>query len=256
MQIIDTHSHIYLEELAVDVKQIMERAESEGVRMVLMPAIDSQHHKHMQSLEASYPAFCRSMMGLHPCSVKENWKEELSIASGLLANNKFIAIGEIGLDFYWDLNFSDQQYEAFRLQLGWALQYNLPVSIHSRNATDECIEVVSQQQNGNLTGVFHCFSGNTEQAKKIMDLGLYLGIGGVITFKNSGLDKVIREVGLEHVVLETDAPYLAPVPFRGKRNEPSYLNYVVNKLAEVTGLSREMVSEITTRNAKEIFSIE
>jgi TatD DNase family protein len=256
MQIIDTHSHIYLEEFAVDVKQIMERAESEGVRMVLMPAIDSQHHKHMQSLEASYPAFCRSMMGLHPCSVKENWKEELSIASGLLANNKFIAIGEIGLDFYWDLNFSDQQYEAFRLRLGWALQYNLPVSIHSRNATDECIEVVSQQQNGNLTGVFHCFSGNTEQAKKIMDLGLYLGIGGVITFKNSGLDKVIREVGLEHVVLETDAPYLAPVPFRGKRNEPSYLNYVVNKLAEVTGLSREMVSEITTRNAKEIFSIE
>jgi TatD DNase family protein len=256
MHIIDTHSHIYLEEFAVDVKQIIERAESEGVRMVLMPAIDSQHHKHMQSLEASYPAFCRSMMGLHPCSVKENWKEELSIASGLLANNKFIAIGEIGLDFYWDLNFSDQQYEAFRLQLGWALQYNLPVSIHSRNATDECIEVVSQQQNGNLTGVFHCFSGNTEQAKKIMDLGLYLGIGGVITFKNSGLDKVIREVGLEHVVLETDAPYLAPVPFRGKRNEPSYLNYVVNKLAEVTGLSREMVSEITTRNAKEIFSIE
>lgn len=256
MQIIDTHSHIYLEEFTSDVSQIVKRAESEDVRMVLMPAIDAQHHKQMQSLEAHYPAFCRSMMGLHPCSVKENWKEELSIASGLLANNKFIAIGEIGLDFYWDLNFSDQQYEAFRIQLGWALQYNLPVSIHSRNATEECIEVVSQQQNGNLTGVFHCFSGNTEQAKKIMDLGLYLGIGGVVTFKNSGLDKVIREVGLEHVVLETDAPYLAPVPFRGKRNEPSYLRYVVDKLSEVTGLSREQVSEITTRNARKIFSVE
>ncbi len=256
MQIIDTHSHIYLEEFASECSQIVERAESEGVRMVLMPAIDAQHHKHMLSLEVSYPAFCRSMMGLHPCSVKENWKEELSIASSLLTSNKFIAIGEIGLDFYWDLKFSDQQYEAFRLQLGWALQYNLPVSIHSRNATDECIEVVSQEQNGNLTGVFHCFSGNTEQAKKIIDLGLYLGIGGVVTFKNSGLDKVIREVGLEHVVLETDAPYLAPVPFRGKRNEPSYLKYVVDKLSEVTGLSREKVCEITTRNAKKIFRVD
>lgn len=256
MQIIDTHSHIYLEEFANDREQIIKRAEYEGIRMVLMPAIDTEHHKNMLSLEADNPDFCRSMMGLHPCSVKENWKEELSIVAGFLATNKFIAIGEIGLDFYWDLNFTDQQYDAFRLQLGWALQYDLPVSIHSRNATDECIEVVGQHQNGNLKGVFHCFSGSTEQAKKVIDLGLYLGIGGVVTFKNSGLDKVVRDVGLEQVVLETDAPYLAPVPFRGKRNEPSYLTYVINKLAELTGLSKERVSEVTTRNAKKVFNIE
>jgi TatD DNase family protein len=200
------------------------------------------------------------MMGLHPCSVKENFKEELEIVKHYFSKRKFIAVGEIGLDFYWDKTFTKEQFEAFNQQIEWSLEYNLPIVIHSRNSIDECIEVVSKHQNaclpdrqGKLKGVFHCFSGNEEQAKKIIGLNFYVGIGGVLTYKNSGLDKVVEQIDLKHIVLETDAPYLTPVPFRGKRNECSYIKYVAQKMAEIKKITVEEVAAITTTNAENLF---
>lgn len=253
--LIDTHSHIYLPEFEPELAEMLKRAEKEGVGKILMPAIDSSTHQQMLQLEESLPDQCLSMMGLHPCSVKENYKEELAIARNYLKKQRFKAVGEIGLDFYWDKTFTEQQYAAFNEQIEWALEYNIPIVIHSRESTDECINVVAAHQKGQLTGVFHCFSGNVEQAQKIIGLGLYLGIGGVVTFKNSGLDKVMESVSLENIVLETDAPYLAPVPFRGKRNEPSYLKYVVEKLSTLKNISIEEVAKITTTNAGKLFGI-
>ncbi len=232
---------------------MLERAEKEGVKKILLPAIDSESHGALVELAAAFPVLCQPMMGLHPCYVKENFREELKIARNYLENGDFVAVGEIGLDFYWDKTFTEQQYLAFEEQIRWALEFDLPIAIHSRNSTDECIDVVRRKQNGKLKGVFHCFSGSAEQAQQIIDLGFYLGIGGVITFKNGGLDKVFETIGLDRVVLETDAPYLAPVPFRGKRNEPSYLKYVVEKLAGLKNVPIENIAEITERNVLELF---
>ncbi|HOZ68955.1 MAG TPA: TatD family hydrolase [Chitinophagaceae bacterium] len=254
MKLTDTHAHIYLPEFAETRKEMLERAEKEGVSNILLPAIDSESHAALLELARQYPGQCRPMMGLHPCYVKEHFREELKIARAYLEKGGFVAVGEIGLDFYWDKTFTEQQYLAFEEQIHWALEFDLPIAIHSRNSTDECIEVVRRNQNGKLKGVFHCFSGNTVQAQQIMDLGFYLGIGGVVTFKNGGLDKVFDTISLDKVVLETDAPYLAPVPFRGKQNEPSYLKYVVEKLAGLKNISIEEVAEITERNVRELFS--
>lgn len=255
MKLIDTHSHIYLPEFANDRAAMLQRAEKEGVEIILLPAIDSETHESLIRLEATYPGRCLAMMGLHPCSVKENYREELVIARNYLVQRPFKAVGEIGLDFYWDKTFTEQQYLAFHEQVEWALELDLPIVIHSRNSMDECIQVVKEHQQGKLRGVFHCFSGNAEQAAQAIDLGFYLGIGGVVTFKNSGLDKVMESVSLENIVLETDAPYLASVPFRGKRNEPAYLKYVVEKLAVIKNCSEEEVGEITTANAEKLFRI-
>jgi TatD DNase family protein len=253
--LIDTHSHIYLKDFDTDREAMLTRAENEGIAMILMPAIDKETHTSVLDLEANFPGKCIAMMGLHPCSVKANFEEELKIVRDYFKQRRFIAVGETGLDFYWDLTFSKEQYASFNQQVELALEHDIPVVIHSRNSTDECINVISDHQKGNLKGVFHCFSGNTEQAKKIIDLGFYMGIGGVVTFKNSGLDKVMAEVDLNNIVLETDAPYLAPVPFRGKRNECSYLKFVVEKLSEIKNISKEEVEIITTKNAKELFKI-
>jgi TatD DNase family protein len=255
MILIDTHAHLYSEEFAGDPEMMIARARSTGVGRVLMPAIDATTHEKMLELEKKHPDLCLSMMGLHPTSVKEDYQEELKVAEAHFQRRKFIAVGETGLDFYWDLTFKEQQFDAFRRQIGWALQYDIPVVIHSRNSTDECIEVIRENQNGKLKGVFHCFSGNAEQARQIAELGFYLGIGGVLTFKNSGLDKVLAGVDLAHMVLETDAPYLAPVPFRGKRNESGYIIYVAEKLAEVKGKGVEEVAEVTTGNASKLFGL-
>jgi TatD DNase family protein len=206
-------------------------------------------------MEENHHGKCISMMGLHPCSVKGNYAEELKIAREYLEKRPYKAVGEIGLDFYWDKTFIEQQYAAFHQQIEWAIHFDIPISIHSRNATDECISVVSEHQKGKLKGVFHCFSGTPEQAKKVIDLGFYLGIGGVVTFKNSGLDKVIEEISTDHLVLETDAPYLAPAPFRGKRNEPAYLKYVVEKLAGIKKIEKKDLALVTTANAKKLFGI-
>ena len=252
---IDTHAHIYANEFDDDIELAISRAKETGVSRILMPAIDTGMHEKMILLEENQPDYCISMMGLHPCSVKSNYKDELKVLEQYFSKRMFIAVGETGLDFYWDLSFKDQQYEAFHQQAELALQYDIPLVIHSRNSTNECIEVVRKHQTGKLKGVFHCFSGTAEQAKQIVDLGFYLGIGGVLTFKNSGLDKAIADIDLSNIVLETDAPYLAPVPYRGKRNECSYILYVAQKLAELKGIPVSAIDSITSNNASKLFGL-
>lgn len=248
--LIDSHTHLYLRQFDTDREQAVARATEAGVAQLYLPAIDSSTHEQMLQTERQFPV-CRSMMGLHPCSVKEDVDQELEMVETYLAQRSFIAVGEIGLDFYWDKTFLQQQYDAFHRQIKLAVQHRLPVAIHSRNATDECIEVVAQYPA--LRGVFHCFSGNETQAKRIMELNFMLGIGGVVTFKNAGLDRVVEQAGLSHLILETDAPYLAPVPYRGKRNEPAYTKLVAEKLASLLGVSPEEVAATTTQNAEKLF---
>lgn len=253
LQIIDTHCHLYSEEFSGDRNEMIRRAISSGVAKMFMPNVDVSSIDSMLELETDFPGHCIAMMGLHPCSVKDDYEEQIEVIRDWLAVRKFAAIGEIGLDFYWDLTHSEQQYDAFKRQLEWSMEKRLPVVIHSRESLRQCIDVVSTVGSGRIRGIFHCFGGTIQEAQEIIDLGMFLGIGGVLTFKNSGLREVINEVGLDRVVLETDAPYLAPVPFRGKRNEPSYLGYIVEKLAEATGITQEEIQRITTSNALDIF---
>lgn len=253
MELIDTHCHLYLEDFDSDLSDVMKRAATEQVKKFYLPAIDSSTHTAMIGLEEKYNGQCFAMMGLHPCSVKENYKEELQIADEWLNRRKFAAVGEIGLDFYWDKTFTKEQYTAFHTQIEWALNYKLPIVIHTRNAMPETIDVVKQYEGRGLTGIFHCFGGTVEEAQQITSIGFYLGIGGVLTYKKSGLDETLKEVDLKHIVLETDSPYLTPVPFRGKRNESSYLQYVVQRLAQVKKISIEEIAAVTTANAEKIF---
>jgi TatD DNase family protein len=253
MKLIDSHCHLYAEEFNSDIYEVITRAANEGVDKFYLPAIDSSTHEQMIVLAEKYPATCFAMMGLHPCSVKENYKHELQVAAHWLVQKKFAAIGEIGLDFYWDKTFIPQQYEAFREQIKWSLQYDLPIVIHTRNAMKESIAVVKEFASKGVRGIFHCFGGDADDAKAITGMGFYLGIGGVLTYKNSGLAGLIEKIDLKYLVLETDAPYLTPVPFRGKRNESSYLKYVVEKLALVKNVSVEEVAAATTANAQKIF---
>jgi TatD DNase family protein len=251
MYFIDTHTHIYLSEFDDDRAQMMERASAAGVNAFFLPAIDSSTHEAMLRTGDSDNCYC--MMGLHPCSVNQDFEKELRVTEDYFEKRKFIAVGEIGLDFYWDKTFVKEQYKAFHRQIKFALKKELPIVIHSRNATDECIEVVEQYPG--LKGVFHCFSGNYEQAAKVIRAGMLVGIGGVLTFKNAGLDKVMERMGLEAVILETDAPYLAPQPYRGKRNEPAYIPLIAQKLAEINQCSIDEVAKITTQNARNLFGL-
>jgi TatD DNase family protein len=253
MQLIDTHSHLYLDDFQPDRRAVIERAVNEGVERIFLPAIDSSEHGHMFQLEAEWPSLCAPMMGLHPCSVKANVEEELKMVEDWLGKRKFAAVGEIGLDYYWDRSFDMEQVMAFRRQIEWALAYDLPIVIHSRESLGDCIDLVRQYQKGKLTGIFHCFTGDLESAKAILDLGFYLGIGGVVTYKKTTLPEVLAHIPVDSVVLETDAPYLAPVPFRGKRNESGYLKYVAAKLAEIKQLSMEEIAAITSANAQKVF---
>jgi TatD DNase family protein len=250
---VDTHTHLYAEEFNSYRKQLINKAISNGIGKFYLPNIDSTSIEGMLALEKEYPQHCFAMMGLHPCSVNESVEKELEIVKDWLSKRKFCAVGEIGIDLYWDKTFFTQQQHAFRTQIQWALDYNYPVVIHCRESFDEIYEILVSFSRLPKT-IFHCFSGTAVQAKKILDLGNFkLGIGGVLTFKNSGLDKVVEQIDLEHLVLETDAPYLAPVPFRGKRNEPSYMLEVARKLAQIKNVSTTEVEEITTRNAEFIF---
>lgn len=253
---IDTHSHIYLEQFDADSNEMLERSANAGVKTILMPAIDSETHEKMLKLEQSPSVKCMSMIGLHPCSVNEALDKELAIVERYLEQKKFVAIGETGLDFYWDLTHKAGQYRAFERQIEWAIEYGLPVVVHSRESTDECIEVVSRYKGTGLTGVFHCFGGTPEQAAAIIENGFYLGIGGVLTFKKSGLDEVLKQLPPDNIILETDAPYLAPVPYRGKRNEPAYIPLIAQKLADVKEMSIADVAAITTKNAQKLFKLE
>lgn len=254
MQLIDTHCHLYLDEFQNDIDAVLVRAEQEGVGRFYLPAIDRLHDGALLALEARYPDRCRAMMGLHPCYVKDNYREELDRVGQRLSERSFAAVGEIGLDYHWDLTHVEQQKDAFRVQVQWSVEKGLPVVIHSRKSVQDCISILKTFPEGSVRGIFHCFSDDLATARQVMDLGFYLGIGGVVTYKNAGLDAVVRELPLEALVLETDAPYLAPVPMRGKRNESSYLKYVVQKIAEVRGCTWEEVAEATTRNAQKIFS--
>ncbi|MCF3111415.1 TatD family hydrolase [Niabella sp. CC-SYL272] len=253
--LIDTHAHIYSKEFDSCRSEMIQRAFDATVSAILMPAIDSETHASMLAVEAAYPGKCLSMIGLHPVSVKEHFKEELQKIELLLKERSFIAIGETGLDFYWDLSFKRQQEAALEQQIEWALEYRLPLVIHSRESTDACLEIIKKHTPRGLRGVFHCFGGSLSQARAIIDEGFYLGIGGVLTFKKAGLDQVLKELPLDHIVLETDAPYLAPVPYRGKRNEPAFLPLIAQKLAEVTGKGVEEIAQITTANAKKLFAL-
>ena len=251
--LIDTHCHLYLPEYDRDLETVMERALQAGVEKFYLPAIDSRTMERVLQMEERYPSVAFAMAGLHPCSVKEDFRTELDLIRQLLQSRKFVAIGEVGLDYYWDKTFVMQQQEAFREQINLARQYSLPVIIHSRNATRECLDIILENLDGKLKGIFHCFSGDEKMALEIGETGFLLGIGGVITYKNAGLAEALANVPLEYMVLETDAPYLTPVPFRGKRNESSYLSFIVQKLADVKGVSVEEVEEITTANAQRVF---
>ncbi len=253
MTLIDTHSHLYLEEFKADITLIMERVRNQGVQKIYLPGIDSHVIEEMLALENQYPNECIAMMGLHPCYVKENYRDELAIVEQWLQKRPFVAVGEIGLDFYWDKTFVKEQYDAFAIQMQWALDRALPIVIHTRNAMDESIEAVKPFADRGLRGIFHCFSGNAAAAQQVVDMGFYLGIGGVITYKNSGLAEALENIAPEHLVLETDSPYLAPVPYRGKRNESSYLQYIITKLAEVKKMPPSELAAITTANAQKIF---
>ena len=253
--IVDTHCHLYLDEFKTEIAEVIKRAEAEGIHKFYLPAIDSSEIENIFLLEEKFPGKCFAMMGLHPCSVKENYLDELTIVKEWLGKRKFAAVGEIGLDFYWDKTFAEQQYAAFRMQIELSLQYKLPIVIHTRNAMQETIDVVKEFVPAGVRGIFHCFGGTVENAKEIIDAGFYLGIGGVLTYKKSGLAEVLEEIDLKYMVLETDSPYLTPVPFRGKRNESSYLKYVIEKLALIKKISVEEVAAATTANAEKIFGL-
>lgn len=253
MKLIDTHCHLYSEEFINDIDSVIANAQKEGVEKLFLPSIDSSAIDSMLLLEQKFPGVCIAMMGLHPCYVKENYKEELSIVENWLSKREFAAVGEIGLDFYWDKTFTIQQQESFRFQIELALQYKLPIVIHTRNAMQETINIVKEYVSKGIKGIFHCFSGSYESAKEIINAGFYLGIGGVVTYKNAGLSEVLKKIDLEHLVLETDAPYLTPVPFRGKRNESAYIRYIAGKVAEIKSIDIDEVARRTSSNAEKIF---
>ena len=255
MRFIDTHAHLYSTPLKENIEGIMKNAMDNGIDTIIMPAIDSTTLEAMLEVEANYPKHCMAMMGLHPCSVKENVKEELAIIETQLQKRKFIAIGEIGLDYYWDKTFMTQQMEAFQIQMQWALDYTLPIAIHTRNAMGETIEAVKPFAKKGLRGIFHCFSGSKESAEQIISMGFHLGLGGVLTYKNAGVAEAIKDIPMEWLVLETDAPYLSPVPYRGKTNEPSYMIQVAMKLAEIKNLPLHEIAAITTSNAEKLFGL-
>lgn len=256
MQFVDTHTHLFSPSFDEDRTEIVHRAIKAGVETMLLPNIDVESIEPMYNLCAQFPQNCFPMMGLHPGSVDEKWEENLEIIRTNLFERKNCAVGEIGMDLYWDKTFVNEQAEAFRRQVNWAKELNLPIVIHAREAFDEIFAIVDELNDERLTGVFHCFTGTLEQAKKIQNYGGFkLGIGGVLTYKKAGLDDILKDVDLNELILETDSPYLPPTPHRGKRNESAYLLHVAEKLADVKGISLTEVAQITTKNANELFKL-
>jgi TatD DNase family protein len=255
MIITDTHTHLYSEEFELDRNEMMQRAINNGVTRFFVPAIDSTCTQSMYEIENAYPENVFLMMGLHPTYVKDNYQEELRHVEGELAKRKFFAIGEIGIDLYWDKTHLTEQQFAFKHQIQLAKKYKLPIVIHCRDAFDEIFEVLESEKGADLFGIFHCFTGTYEQALRAISFNMKLGIGGVVTFKNGKIDQFLHQIALKHIVLETDSPYLAPIPYRGKRNESSYVINVVQKLAEIYSISPDEIAEITTQNSKAVFGI-
>jgi TatD DNase family protein len=255
MILTDTHTHLYSKEFDKDREEVLQRAAEHDVRRFFIPAIDSSHTAAMYSLEQQDPENIFLMMGLHPSSVDENYEKELQHVEEELGKRKFYAVGEIGIDLYWEKKYLNQQQDAFKRQIQLAKKYELPIVIHCREAFDEIFEVLETERDEKLFGIFHCFTGNLEQAKRAISFNMKLGIGGVVTFKNGGLDKFIAQIPLENIVLETDAPYLAPAPYRGKRNESSYIRIIAEKLAGLYEAELEKIASITTQNSRDIFGV-
>ncbi|ASU32758.1 TatD family hydrolase [Mucilaginibacter xinganensis] len=255
MLLTDTHTHLYYETDDAKRNELVRRCKETGVGRLFLPNVDVASIPMAYALESAFPDLCFPMLGMHPCSVKENWEEELAIIEQAIHQHKIYAIGEIGIDLYWDKTTLPEQILAFRKQIGWAKSLKLPINIHCRDAFNEVYEILLQEKDDDLRGIFHCFGGTLEQANKLIELDFYLGIGGVVTYKNSGLDQVVAKVDLNHIVLETDSPYLAPVPYRGKPNESSYLIYVAQKVAELHQTDLETVAAITTENSKKVFGV-
>ncbi|MDB9793336.1 TatD family hydrolase [Flavobacteriaceae bacterium] len=255
MKIIDTHTHLYLNQFKDDIDKVIQRSIDKGINKFIFPAIDSTHFDDMHDLKNKYPGSVYLMSGLHPTNVKENYKEELEFVVNSLKGHSYVAIGEIGIDLYWDKTYLKQQQDAFEFQIRLAIKHDLPIVIHCREAFDEIFEILDKENCSKLRGVFHCFTGTLEQANRAINLGFKLGIGGVVTFKNGGIDKFLSQIDLKHIVLETDSPYLAPVPFRGKRNESSYITYVIDKLSEIYGLPIKGIASVTTKNAEKVFAL-
>jgi len=255
MKLIDTHTHLYNEAFDEDRDQLIKNAIDKGIELFYLPSIDSEYTSRMYDLEKEYPNHIRLMMGLHPTHVKENCKEELQHVKQNLSQHRFAAVGEIGIDLYWDQTFLKQQQEAFNIQIRLAKEYELPIVIHCRDAFDEVFEILEDHRGEDLSGIFHCFTGTKKQAERAIDFNLKLGIGGVVTFKNGKIDQFLDQISLDHIVLETDAPYLAPTPFRGKRNQSEYLVYILQKLALIYRRSASEIASITSKNALSIFKI-
>ncbi|WP_159739784.1 TatD family hydrolase [Vibrio atypicus] len=250
---IDSHAHIYASEFDQDRDQVVQRALEQGVEKILMPNIDLDSIEPMLRTQAAYPQICHSMMGLHPCYVDNNVKQTLDIIHSWFDKHNFIAVGEIGIDLYWDKTYKAEQEMAFITQLNWAKEMKLPVVIHTRDSIEETLALLRKEQDGSLSGVFHCFGGSVEEAKAINDLGFHLGLGGVSTFKNGGMDKVIPHLDMNYVILETDCPYLAPVPHRGKRNEPAYISLIAQRIADLTNQAVNDIIQKTNTNVKQLF---
>jgi TatD DNase family protein len=255
VKIIDTHTHLYLKQFKDDIDTVIQRSIDKGINKFIFPAIDSTHFDDMHDLKNKYPGSIYLMSGLHPVDVKENFKEELEFVVNSLKSHSYVAIGEIGIDLYWDKTYLKQQQEAFEFQIRLAIKNDLPIVIHCREAFDEIFEILDKENCDKLRGVFHCFTGTLEQANRAIQLGFKLGIGGVVTFKNGGIDKFLNRIDLNHIVVETDSPYLAPVPYRGKRNESSYITYVIDKLSEIYGLPIKKIASVTTKNAEKVFAL-
>ncbi|WP_297335379.1 TatD family hydrolase [Algoriphagus sp.] len=253
MNLIDTHAHIYSSKFDSDRDEVIEAIKSAGVERIYMPNVDVTTIDQMLACEKQYPDFCIPMMGLHPCDVKEDYLDQLKVMRNWLEKRSFAAVGEIGLDLYWDKSFFEQQKLAFKEQIQWAKEFDLPIVLHCRESMDETIEIVRDLHDGKLKGIFHCFTGNLTQAMQIIEMGFLLGIGGVSTYKNGGLDRVIPHVPLEHLVLETDAPYLAPVPHRGKRNSPQYLPFIAERVGDLLRVNASEVALKTKENALRLF---
>ena len=252
---IDTHSHLFAQQFDDDRPAAIARAKEQGISKILLPNIDLESIEPLKIMLHEYPNYCLGMMGLHPCSVDDNYESVLSKIKAELFKGDYIAVGEIGLDYYWDTQYKEEQKQSFSQQLKWAKELGLPVAIHTRDSFDDAIEIVEQEQDGTLNGVFHCFGGTVEEGNRVMDVGFYMGIGGVATFKKSNHAEVLPQLGLERIILETDSPYLAPTPYRGKRNESAYTAIVAQKLASIYEVGLDQIAEKTTKNAMELFRL-
>lgn len=255
MSLIDSHSHIYLEAFTEDIIETLDKASASGVQRICMPNIDVSSMDSVDELADRFPTVCLPMMGLHPCYVKDDYRAQLEEIKARLYSGKYIAVGECGLDYHWSLEHVEQQKEALKEQILWANELELPIVLHTRKAFQDTFDIIKDNKSDQLKGVFHCWADSAEEAMAVFEMGFYIGIGGVVTFKNSGLDKVIERLALDKIILETDAPYLSPTPYRGKRNEPAYLKLVAEKIAEIKGLSLAEVSRICTENTEQLYGL-